>query len=93
MLATDLTADLTYAELAAVVDENREPFYSLDQCELYLRAAGMLRRRVPEEADHSGERIRSRDLQVGIEMARKSRGVFLLSAQCPVSIIPPDDLR
>ena len=38
MRASDLTADLSYIELARIVDENGEPFESLAQCELYLRA-------------------------------------------------------
>ncbi len=93
MLATDLTADLTYDELAKIVDEHGEPFASVQQCDLYLRAAGMLWRRVPEEAEHAGERFRSRDLQTGIKLARLSRGMLLLQAQRPVGIVTTDDLR
>lgn len=93
MQAADLTAELSYADLARIVDENGEPFESLAQCDLFLRAAGMLRRRVPEEADHSGERIRTRDLLSMIEEARRFRGVFRMTSEQPTVIVPRDDLR
>ena len=93
MQASDLTADLTYADLARIVDENGEPFVSLDQCELYLRAAGMLRRRTPAEAEQSSARINTRDLNTMMAEARKARAVFLLANQSPTIIVPRDDLR
>ncbi|MBN1855078.1 MAG: hypothetical protein JW829_20260 [Pirellulales bacterium] len=93
MLATDLTADLAYDELARIADENGEPFNTLAQCDLFLRAAGMLRRRIPEEADNAGERIRTRDLNTMMAEARKARSIFLLANQSPTVIVPCDDLR
>lgn len=93
MLATDLTAALTYAELAAIVDENGEPFESVAQCDLYLRAASMLRRRVPEEADHSGERIRTRDLLEGMKEARKVKAILSYTGRAHEVIVPTDELR
>ena len=93
MQANDLTAGLSYSELARIVEEHGEPYESLAQCNLFLRAAGMLRRRVPEETEHSGERMRTRDLLAMIEEARRARGVFLIAAQKPTVLVPCDDLR
>lgn len=93
MQASELTADLSYSDIARIVDENGEPYESLAQCDLFLRAAGMLRRRVPEETDHSGERIRTRDLLSMIEECRRARNVFLFAAQKPTVIVPRDLLR
>jgi hypothetical protein len=85
---SDLTANLTYAELADIVDENGEPFETVEQCKLYLRAASMLRRRVPEESEQSGERLRTRDLLEGIKEARKWMSIYLLSSEKPQAITP-----
>ena len=81
MQATDLTADLMYLDLGRIVDENGKPFESLAQCDLFLRVAGMLRRRAPEEANHSGERIRTRDLLNMIEEARLAKATAVRHRQ------------
>ncbi len=89
----DLDPAMSFDELAKVYEENSEPFESLAQCNLFLRAAAMLRRRIPEEAEQGGERIRTRDLDSQMQIARRARAVFQVASQKPVAIIPPANLR
>lgn len=92
MQASDLSADLSYAELADLYDENCEPFSTVEQCDLFLRVANMLRRRTPEEADHSGERIKTRDIEIAMQEARRKKGVLLMCAR-PTEVIVAGALR
>ena len=84
---------MSLEDLAAVVDNNCEPFTSVAQCDLYIRAANMYWRRVGEELEHSGERIKTRDLMRSIEHARKMRAVLSLQSQPGEVIVPTDCLR
>jgi len=92
MVAADIKAGATYSDLARLYDENCEPFETVTQCNLFLRVASILRRRTPEEADHSGERIRTRDIDVAMQQARKEKGVLLVCAK-PAEVIVPGPLR
>ena len=47
MQATDLSADLLYADLTRIVDEKGEPFESYTQCDLFLSTVGMLNQSDP----------------------------------------------
>lgn len=93
MIPSDLTAATSIDELYAVYDANCEPFESLAQCDLFLRAASILRRRLPAETEGQGERIALRDLESAIVEARKARGAFAFYATPATVIVPPDELR
>lgn len=92
MTAAEVTADLTYDELARIWEENGEPFDSRAQCDLFLRVASILRRRTPQEAEQSGNRIATRDLLDSIHQARKARAVFLIADEKPTVIVPTNTL-
>lgn len=93
MTAADITRDVPYADLAGIFRENCEPFSSIEQCDLLLRVGSILRQMVPEEADHGGERIRTRDIEVAMAEARKAKAVFGMTSQAATVIVPPDCLR
>ena len=85
------SADLSYSELARIVDENCEPFTTLAQCDRFIKAASMLRRREPSESESQGERVSKRDLMDQIVEARKAREVFLLTSSTRTTVIVPTD--
>ena len=93
VLAADLTSQMSFDDLAAVVEENGEPFESLAQCDVFLRAAAMLFRRAPEEIEEGGQKMRTRDIERLMLVARKARARFQYCIQKPVHIIPPAALR
>lgn len=93
MEPSDLSPTMTLADLWRVYDANCEPFQSVAQCDLYLRAANMLYRRLPAESEGAGERITLRDLSMAIAEARKARGILSFGAAGATVIIPHDDLR
>lgn len=93
MLPSDLSAETTTDDLWRAYDANCEPWESLAQCDLFLRAAAILRRRLPAEVEGAGERLTLRDLDDAMRECRKHRGVFALGA-APVQVpVPPDALR
>jgi hypothetical protein len=71
------TSAATTEELFAVYDDNAEPFRSLDQCDLFIRAASILLRRVPIESDQVGSRFKLNDVRADLETARRWRSSFL----------------
>jgi hypothetical protein len=87
------SSDCTFEELATIVDDNSEPFDSLEQCRRFLRAASMLWRREPSESEIGGERIIKRDLQAQMDRARRAQGIFLMTSQGSTVIVPSDDMR
>ena len=89
----DLDPAMTRDEWALVFRRNSEPFATLAQCELLIRAAAVLRQIDPEEAEQGGERIRTRDIDVQSQIARRARAAFQYGTQKPVHIIPPANLR
>ncbi len=84
---------MTYDELAAVYDDNCEPFSSVEQCDLFIKAANVLWRREKDEAEHSGERYKTRDYMRAIERAEKAKKVLLFTCQPGEVIVTPDRLR
>jgi len=89
-----ITGDTSYADLARLHDENCEPFDSLSQCDLFLRVASRLRRMTPDETEHSGNRIKTRDLMDSIQEARRYRNIYSLKInQRPTVIVPKDNLQ
>ena len=51
MVPADITSDLSSSELFRIVDANSEPWESVAQCDLFLRAAGIT---TPEQLDEVG---------------------------------------
>lgn len=84
---------MSYGDLVAVYETNCEPFVSVAQCDLFLRAASMLRRRTPAETEHVGERLVLRDIDSAMAEARKARGILTLQCGPATVYVPPDELR
>jgi hypothetical protein len=93
MELANVTGELSYTELARIVDDHTEPFLSALQCQIFLRAASMLWRREPAETDQSGDRVSKRDLQVQMIEARKSLAVFQFGTARTTVITPTHDLQ
>ena len=93
MQLADVTSALTTPELRRIVEDHGEPFKSAAQCEVFLRAAGMLWRRTPAEGEESGSRVVTRDLQRQMDEARKALGRFEMTSEGATVIVPPNDLR
>lgn len=75
------TAEASDEELERVYENNSEPFSSIEQVERFIRAASMLRQRVPAESEHSGERYSLRDIMESLSRAQRWRAVYLMSCR------------
>lgn len=93
MSPADIAPSISYSDLTAIVDQHHEPWESVAQCDVFLRAAQMLRRREPSEAEKDGMRYSKRDLESAIVQCRKQRAVLALCSRPTEVIVPPDELR
>lgn len=93
MLPSDLSSATSLDELWRVYADNCEPFYSVAQCDLFLKAANILRARLPAETEGNGERVSLRDLIAAIEFARKVRYGLCFASRPATVVVPPDRLR
>lgn len=84
----DISHSLSAAELKAIYDDNAEPFASIEQCQVFLRVASILRRREPEEIERAGDRLKTRDIEKGMAEARKALAVFQMQSRAQVHIVP-----
>ena len=93
IVPNDISAEIAYSDLKRIVYENGEPWSSVAQCDLYLRAAGMYRDTQSAEAEKDGLRISKRDIESSIVECRKARAALLFTCQPATVIVPPDELR
>jgi hypothetical protein len=93
MQASDLTPAMTIANLWEVYETHSEPFESVNQCNVFLRAASMLRGRLPAESEGNGERVSLRDIESAMVEARKQRNIMLAVCRPATVIVAPDRLR
>lgn len=85
----DGLATLPLEELTRITWDHGPPFDSRARAAQFIRYASVLRHRLPEEADHGGQRVRTRDLDAMIQQARKALAVATLAARGPTVIASP----
>jgi hypothetical protein len=89
MTPREPSADCSYADLARIVDDNCEPFFSIEQCDRFIKAASILRRREPSETEEDGIRVSKRDLMDQIAEARKAREALTITTAQRVTVVVP----
>ncbi len=83
MSPSDISPETPYEDLVLLYDTHCAPFESEEQASIFIRVASILQRRVPEETEHSGERLRLRDLEVQLQRATRWRAARRVACRTP----------
>lgn len=70
-------ADSPDEEVIRAYESNAAPFASLEQVDRFIRAAGILRQRLPADTEHAGHRTSLRDVMDELSEAKRWRSMYL----------------